>query len=162
MVWLTCLQYSWISWTETVLRQICNSLYCRRTDLLKGERRSPRASATAATTSEERATVCQGIQVFLIYTRDANLGHEETEKGINLDSAKMVVFKNYATHETPRQLYIHKRNNTIHRSTTYHLQMKRTIQTLEDMLKACITNFANNWEHQLLLVEFSYKWQFPR
>nr|GEY22724.1 reverse transcriptase domain-containing protein [Tanacetum cinerariifolium] len=35
-------------------------------------------------------------------------------------------------------------------------QSKRTIQTLEDMLRACVINFGNGWERHLPLVEFSY------
>nr|GEZ80737.1 putative reverse transcriptase domain, ribonuclease H-like domain, aspartic peptidase domain protein [Tanacetum cinerariifolium] len=45
-------------------------------------------------------------------------------------------------------------------STAYHLetdgQSKRTIQTLEDVLCACVINFGNGWERHLPLVEFSY------
>nr|GEY95153.1 putative reverse transcriptase domain-containing protein [Tanacetum cinerariifolium] len=45
-------------------------------------------------------------------------------------------------------------------STTYHLETneksKRTIQTLEDMLRACMIDFGNGWERHLPLVEFSY------
>nr|GEV03229.1 reverse transcriptase domain-containing protein [Tanacetum cinerariifolium] len=45
-------------------------------------------------------------------------------------------------------------------STTYHLetdgQSERTIQTLEDMLRACVIDFRNGWERHLSLVEFSY------
>nr|GEW39299.1 putative reverse transcriptase domain-containing protein [Tanacetum cinerariifolium] len=45
-------------------------------------------------------------------------------------------------------------------STTYHLetegQSKRTIQTLKDMLRACVIDFGNGWERHLPLVEFSY------
>ncbi|KAI3810893.1 hypothetical protein L1987_20525 [Smallanthus sonchifolius] len=45
-------------------------------------------------------------------------------------------------------------------STAYHLQTdgqtKRTIQTLENMLRACVIDFGNTWESHLLLVEFSY------
>ncbi|GJZ32548.1 putative reverse transcriptase domain-containing protein [Tanacetum coccineum] len=33
---------------------------------------------------------------------------------------------------------------------------KRTIQTLEDMLRACVINFGNGWVKHLPLVEFSY------
>nr|GFB85881.1 putative reverse transcriptase domain-containing protein [Tanacetum cinerariifolium] len=33
---------------------------------------------------------------------------------------------------------------------------ERTIQTLEDMLRACIIDFGNGWERHLPLVEFSY------
>ncbi|GJR44781.1 putative reverse transcriptase domain-containing protein, partial [Tanacetum coccineum] len=45
-------------------------------------------------------------------------------------------------------------------STAYHLetdsQSKRTIQTLEDMLRACVLDFGKNWDRHLPLVEFSY------
>ncbi|GJZ64560.1 putative reverse transcriptase domain-containing protein [Tanacetum coccineum] len=33
---------------------------------------------------------------------------------------------------------------------------KRTIQTLEDMLRACVIDFGNGWDKHLPLVEFSY------
>ncbi|GKA45932.1 putative reverse transcriptase domain-containing protein [Tanacetum coccineum] len=45
-------------------------------------------------------------------------------------------------------------------STAYHPetddQSKRTIQTLEDMLRACVLDFGKNWDRHLPLVEFSY------
>ncbi|GJT89589.1 putative reverse transcriptase domain-containing protein [Tanacetum coccineum] len=45
-------------------------------------------------------------------------------------------------------------------STTYHpetdSQSERTIQTLEDMLRACVLDFGKGWDRYLLLVEFSY------
>ncbi|GJU36369.1 putative reverse transcriptase domain-containing protein [Tanacetum coccineum] len=45
-------------------------------------------------------------------------------------------------------------------SMTYHLetdgQSERTIQTLEDMLRACVIDFGKGWEKHLPLVEFSY------
>ncbi|GJX06970.1 putative reverse transcriptase domain-containing protein [Tanacetum coccineum] len=45
-------------------------------------------------------------------------------------------------------------------STAYHLETdeesKRTIQTLEDMLRACVIDFGNGWIKHLPLVEFSY------
>ncbi|GJZ23891.1 putative reverse transcriptase domain-containing protein [Tanacetum coccineum] len=45
-------------------------------------------------------------------------------------------------------------------STAYHPetdgQSKRTIQTLEDMLRACVIDFGKGWEKHLPLVEFSY------
>nr|GEV56473.1 reverse transcriptase domain-containing protein [Tanacetum cinerariifolium] len=45
-------------------------------------------------------------------------------------------------------------------STAYHpktdRQSERTIQTLEDMLRACAIDFGKGWEKQLPLVEFSY------
>ncbi|GKB84070.1 putative reverse transcriptase domain-containing protein [Tanacetum coccineum] len=45
-------------------------------------------------------------------------------------------------------------------STAYHpqtdVQSKRTIQTLEDMLRACMIDFRNGWDRHLPLIEFSY------
>ncbi|GJU35225.1 putative reverse transcriptase domain-containing protein [Tanacetum coccineum] len=45
-------------------------------------------------------------------------------------------------------------------STTYHPQIdgqnERIIQTLEDMLRACVIDFGKGWVNHLPLVEFSY------
>ncbi|GKC43613.1 putative reverse transcriptase domain-containing protein [Tanacetum coccineum] len=45
-------------------------------------------------------------------------------------------------------------------STAYHPetdgQSERTIQTLEDMFRACLIDFGKSWDHYLPLVEFSY------
>ncbi|GKA56732.1 putative reverse transcriptase domain-containing protein, partial [Tanacetum coccineum] len=45
-------------------------------------------------------------------------------------------------------------------STTYHPQTdgqsERTIQTLEDMLRACVIDFRKGWDRHLPLAEFSY------
>nr|GEU87203.1 putative reverse transcriptase domain-containing protein [Tanacetum cinerariifolium] len=45
-------------------------------------------------------------------------------------------------------------------STTYHPQTdgqsERTIQTLKDILRACVLDFRGSWDVHLLLVEFSY------
>nr|GEX88117.1 hypothetical protein [Tanacetum cinerariifolium] len=45
-------------------------------------------------------------------------------------------------------------------STAYHPQTdgqsERTIQTLEDMLHACVIDFGSSWDRHLPLVEFSY------
>ncbi|GJS60648.1 putative reverse transcriptase domain-containing protein [Tanacetum coccineum] len=45
-------------------------------------------------------------------------------------------------------------------STAYHSQTdgqsERTIQTLEDMLRACMINFGKGWINHLLLFKFSY------
>ncbi|GJS56910.1 putative reverse transcriptase domain-containing protein [Tanacetum coccineum] len=45
-------------------------------------------------------------------------------------------------------------------STAYHLetdgQSERTIQTLEDMLRACVIDFGKGWDKHLPLIEFSY------
>ena len=45
-------------------------------------------------------------------------------------------------------------------STTFHPQTdgqsERTIQVLEDMLRACVLDHKGSWEEHLLLVEFAY------
>ncbi|GJY90111.1 reverse transcriptase domain-containing protein [Tanacetum coccineum] len=45
-------------------------------------------------------------------------------------------------------------------STAYHPQTdgqsERTIQTLEDMLRACVMDFGKGWDIHLSLIEFSY------
>ncbi|GKF55760.1 putative reverse transcriptase domain, ribonuclease H-like domain, aspartic peptidase domain protein [Tanacetum coccineum] len=45
-------------------------------------------------------------------------------------------------------------------STVYHPeidgQSERTIQTLKDMLRACVIDFGKGWEKHLPLIEFSY------
>nr|GEY92946.1 putative reverse transcriptase domain-containing protein [Tanacetum cinerariifolium] len=45
-------------------------------------------------------------------------------------------------------------------STAYHPEMdgqsERTIQTLEDMLRACVIDFRSSWDKYFPLVEFSY------
>nr|GFB28703.1 putative reverse transcriptase domain-containing protein [Tanacetum cinerariifolium] len=47
----------------------------------------------------------------------------------------------------------------LHMSTAYHPttdgQSERTIQTLEDMLRACVMDFGSSWDTHLPLVEFS-------
>ncbi|GJZ98255.1 putative reverse transcriptase domain-containing protein [Tanacetum coccineum] len=56
---------------------------------------------------------------------------------------------------------LHKALGTqLNLSTVYHPQTdgqsERTIQTLEDMLRACVIDFENGWDRHLPLVEFSY------
>ncbi|GJV48128.1 putative reverse transcriptase domain-containing protein [Tanacetum coccineum] len=53
-----------------------------------------------------------------------------------------------------------KHGTRLDMSTTYHpqtdSQSERTIQTLEDMLKACVLDFEGSWDVHLPFVEFSY------
>ena len=39
-------------------------------------------------------------------------------------------------------------------------QSKRTIQTLEYMLKACVLDFKGSWASHLLLMEFAYNYSY--
>ncbi|KAH9744058.1 hypothetical protein KPL70_003528 [Citrus sinensis] len=49
-------------------------------------------------------------------------------------------------------------------STAFHPQIdgqsERTIQTLEDMLQACVLDLSGGWEEHLMLIEFSYNNSF--
>ena len=49
-------------------------------------------------------------------------------------------------------------------STAFHpqtnSQLERTIQVLEDMLRACVLDLKGSWEKQLPLVEFAYNISF--
>ena len=48
----------------------------------------------------------------------------------------------------------------LHFSTAYHpqteKQSERTIQTLEDMLRACVLDFSGSWARYFPLIEFAY------
>ena len=45
-------------------------------------------------------------------------------------------------------------------STTFHPQIdgqaERTIQTLEDMLRACVIDYKGSWDDHFPLIEFAY------
>nr|GEW46075.1 putative reverse transcriptase domain, ribonuclease H-like domain, aspartic peptidase domain protein [Tanacetum cinerariifolium] len=68
------------------------------------------------------------------------LGHVIDSRGIHVDPARS--------------------STRLDMSTAYHPetdgQSERTIQTVEDMLRACVIDFRNGWERHLPLVEFSY------
>ena len=53
---------------------------------------------------------------------------------------------------------------TVKLSTTFHPQTngqaEHTIQTLEDMLRACIIDFKGSWDRHLPLVQFAYNNSF--
>ncbi|GKB31701.1 putative reverse transcriptase domain-containing protein [Tanacetum coccineum] len=64
-----------------------------------------------------------------------------------------------AEHQSPSGL-LKALGTSLDMSTAYHPetggQSKRTIQTLEDMLRACMIDFGKGWVNHLPLVEFSY------
>ncbi|GJX52411.1 putative reverse transcriptase domain-containing protein [Tanacetum coccineum] len=74
----------------------------------------------------------------------------------------LAVCEDYKT-EKPAGLYINEikaLGTQLDLKIAYHPQTdgqsERTIQTLEDMLRACAINFGGNWDTHLPLVEFSY------
>ncbi|GJX28927.1 putative nucleotidyltransferase, ribonuclease H [Tanacetum coccineum] len=74
----------------------------------------------------------------------------------------MSIISNRDSHFTSRVWQsLHKAMGTqLNLSTAYHPktdgQSERTIQTLEDMLRAYVIDFGNGWDRYLPLVEFSY------
>ncbi|GKB44109.1 putative reverse transcriptase domain-containing protein [Tanacetum coccineum] len=75
----------------------------------------------------------------------------------------------YSIHPGAVKMYLDLKRNycwpeelgtKLHTSTAFHPQTdgqsERTIQTLEDMLRACVIDFGGNWDDHLPLVEFAY------
>ncbi|GJX35314.1 putative reverse transcriptase domain-containing protein [Tanacetum coccineum] len=77
-------------------------------------------------------------------------------------SAHFLPMKDTDSMERLTRLYLNEKalGTCLDMSTEYHphidRQSKRTIQTLEDMLRACVIDFGNGWDKHLPLVEFSY------
>ncbi|GKD40904.1 putative reverse transcriptase domain-containing protein [Tanacetum coccineum] len=76
-------------------------------------------------------------------------------------SAHFLAIREDFNTEKLARLYIDRALGTrLDLSTAYHPQMdgqsERTIQTLEDMLRACVINFGGSWDVHLPLAEFSY------
>ncbi|GJW22871.1 putative reverse transcriptase domain-containing protein [Tanacetum coccineum] len=78
-------------------------------------------------------------------------------------SAHFIPTRETDSMETLTRLYIKEINalgTQLDMSTAYHPetdgQSERTIQTLKDMLRACVIDFGKGWEKHLPLVEFSY------
>ncbi|GJR96795.1 putative reverse transcriptase domain-containing protein [Tanacetum coccineum] len=67
----------------------------------------------------------------------------------------------YSIHPGSDKISLQKALGTdVNISTAYHSetdgQSERTIQTLEDILRACVIDFGSSWDQHLPLVEFSY------
>ncbi|GJR00137.1 putative reverse transcriptase domain-containing protein [Tanacetum coccineum] len=91
-----------------------------------------------------------------------NLARLYTNEIIARHDVPMSIISNHNSHFTSRfwqslQKALGTRPNL---STAYHPktdgQSERSIQTIEDMLRACAIDFGGNWDTHLPLVEFSY------
>ncbi|GJY16860.1 putative reverse transcriptase domain-containing protein [Tanacetum coccineum] len=76
-------------------------------------------------------------------------------------SAHFLLMKKIDSMEKITQLSLQKALGTdVNMSTAYHPetdgQSERTIQTLKDMLRACVIDFGSSWDRHLPLVEFSW------
>ncbi|GKA46691.1 putative reverse transcriptase domain-containing protein [Tanacetum coccineum] len=105
------------------------------------------------------------------------LGHLIDSQGIYVDPAKIEAVKNWTSPTTPTEVRQFLDSLAITEDLSkilaiiakcfgysideYHIsetdgQSERTIQTLEDMLRACVIDFGKGWDKHLPLVEFSY------
>nr|GEV13303.1 reverse transcriptase domain-containing protein [Tanacetum cinerariifolium] len=88
------------------------------------------------------------------------IGHVINSQGIYVDPVKIEAVKDWASPTTPIESMQSALGTQLDMSTAYHPQTdgqsERTIQTLEDMLRACVIDFGKGWERHLPLVEFSY------
>nr|GEW55852.1 putative reverse transcriptase domain-containing protein [Tanacetum cinerariifolium] len=101
-------------------------------------------------------------------------GHYEFQ-GVHVDPAKVEAIKSWTAPKAPTELFLietvcsHQGFGSLSKkalgtqldiSTAYHPKIdgksERTIQTLEDMLRACVIDFGSSWDKHLPLVEFSY------
>ncbi|KAJ9541664.1 hypothetical protein OSB04_028170 [Centaurea solstitialis] len=77
-------------------------------------------------------------------------------------SAIFLPVRESSTAEQLAKIYVDEgcQGTELHFSTAYHPQTdgqsERTIQTLEDMLRACVLDFGGSWDTYLPLAEFSY------
>nr|GEY85508.1 putative reverse transcriptase domain-containing protein [Tanacetum cinerariifolium] len=77
-------------------------------------------------------------------------------------SAHFLLMREYDSMDKLTKLFLKEKalGTRLDMSTTYHPetdgQSERTIQTLEDMLRAYVIDFGKVWERHLPLVEFSY------
>nr|GEU45555.1 putative reverse transcriptase domain-containing protein [Tanacetum cinerariifolium] len=91
-----------------------------------------------------------------------NLRGMEKAFEIRTDGTRCIKNRNRNSHFTSRlwQSLQNALGTQLDMSTTYHPdtdgQSERTIQTLEDMLRACAIDFGKGWEKYLPLVEYSY------
>nr|GEU90256.1 putative reverse transcriptase domain-containing protein [Tanacetum cinerariifolium] len=105
----------------------------------------------------------EGSENFVVYCDASHKGVcavlMQKEKVITYASCQLKIHeKNYMTHAL--ELGAKALCTRLDMSITYHpqtdCQNERTIQTLEDMLHACVMDFGKGWDRHLPLVEFSY------
>ncbi|GJU07345.1 putative reverse transcriptase domain-containing protein [Tanacetum coccineum] len=112
---------------------------------------------------------------FIIYTDHKSLQYFLEKKDPNMRQSKIYVNEIVARHGVPISIvsdrdgrftsyfwrdFQEELGTKLHMSMAFHPQTdgqsERTIQTLEDMLRACVIDFGGNWDDHLPLVEFAY------
>ncbi|GJR50307.1 putative reverse transcriptase domain-containing protein [Tanacetum coccineum] len=101
-----------------------------------------------------------------VFTDHKSLQHILDQKELNMRQRRWLELLSYYDYEI--RYHPRKANRSLQKalgtsldmSIAYHLetdeQSERTIQTLEDMLRACVIDFGNGWVKHFPLVEFSY------
>ncbi|GJS31497.1 putative reverse transcriptase domain-containing protein [Tanacetum coccineum] len=83
--------------------------------------------------------------------------NQEIPKGMEEDNNDLVT---KVARSSGGEGWVTKYSTRLDMSTAYHPQTdgqsERTIQTLEDMLRACVMDFGGSWDTHLPLIEFSY------
>ncbi|GJX19441.1 putative reverse transcriptase domain-containing protein [Tanacetum coccineum] len=101
----------------------------------------------------------EGAKNFIVYCDASHKGLGnvlmQNEKVIDYASRQLKIYP-----KMWERAYQKAMGTQLDMSMAYHPQTdgqsKRTIQTLEDMLHACVMDFGNGWERHLPLIEFSY------
>nr|GEX50592.1 hypothetical protein [Tanacetum cinerariifolium] len=110
-----------------------------------------------------KAKIATYVRKCLTYAKagvgDAQLTSPEI---VYKTTIKIIQIKKHIQEDGPTLYWNFKKDlfTQLDMSTAYHPQTdgqsKRTIQTLKDMLHACVIDFGKFWDRHLTLVEFSY------
>nr|GEV02629.1 reverse transcriptase domain-containing protein [Tanacetum cinerariifolium] len=82
------------------------------------------------------------------------LRHLIDSQGLHVDPAKIEAIKNWTSPTTPTENV--KSHPAYCISSGNRWQSERTVQTLKDMLRACVIDFGKGWDRLLPLIDFSY------
>ncbi|GJV17037.1 reverse transcriptase domain-containing protein [Tanacetum coccineum] len=99
-----------------------------------------------------------------VFTDNKSLQHILDQKELKMRQRRwleLLAYYDCKIHNHPRKANVVNALGTqLDMSTAYHpetdRQSERTIQTLKDMLRACVIDFGKGWERYLPLVEYSY------
>ncbi|XP_065873647.1 uncharacterized protein [Euphorbia lathyris] len=106
-------------------------------------------------------------ETFRILTDHKSLKYILTQRELNLRQRRWIeLLKDYdcTIDYHPGKANVLAMGTKLNFSTAFHPQTdgqsERTIQTLEDMMRACVLNFQGDWDMYLPLIEFAYNNSF--
>nr|GEW15320.1 putative reverse transcriptase domain-containing protein [Tanacetum cinerariifolium] len=107
-------------------------------------------------TIEKIVQIKQRIQ----FARDRKKSYADVRYSLSKFAHFLPIKKNDSMEKLTRLSFQKALGTRLDMSIAYHPQTdgqsERTIQTLEDMLRACVIDFGNGWDRHLPLIEFSY------